>query len=144
MGYFACDSRCGRYFVTRSEQSERDDFGTASSLTNETSRDFAVVFNVLANDRTGVLRRSRPTSAPTSLEQRLWFRQCQDFLETRIVAQRIPFPALSKVLKRDAVVSIIDRERCGEKMLDQLDRVIGIAVAGINQREKPLDCASVD
>ena len=105
---------------------------------------FAVVFNVLANDRTGVLRRSRSTSAPTSLEQRLWFRQCQDFLETRIVAQRIPFPALSKVLKRDAVVSIIDRERCGEKMLDQLDRVIGIAVAGINQREKPLDCASVD
>ena len=58
---------------------------------------FAVVFNVLANDRTGVLRRSRSTSAQSSLEQRLWFRRRQNFLETRIVPQWIPFPALSQV-----------------------------------------------
>src|SRR5207248_6252284 len=40
----------------------------------------------------------------------LWFRSRDNFLKTRIVPQRIPFPALSQIRKGDAFVGIIHRE----------------------------------
>src|SRR4030095_178494 len=95
-----------------------------------------------------MLRRKKTASVLSStywsFVNRLWFRRRQDFLKTRIATQCIQCPSLAQMSKRHAAIGIIDREGRGEKTLDQLDSVIGIAGARINQREKRLHGPSVD
>ena len=67
------------------------------------------------------------------LIQSLWFRLREDFLKTWIVPQCIPLPALPQICKRDAIVGVIDSERCGEGALDSGDRLVGFAEPGANQ-----------
>ncbi len=67
----------------------------------------------------------------------LWFRPREDFLETRIAPQRIPFPAQAQVGERDAPWRIrpIDRAGGSKKTLDQWNRLVRLAYKRIDQRQ---------
>ncbi len=52
-----------------------------------------------------------------------------DFLETRIASERVPFPAQTELCQRDVCREInpADRAGCGKEALDQRDRLVGFA-----------------
>ena len=66
---------------------------------------------------------------------RFRFRSGEDFLETRIAPQRIPFPAQTQIGQCDVFRKIrpCDWAGCGEEALDQGDRLFRFACEGINQ-----------
>ena len=72
------------------------------------------------------------------LVDRLRLRAGEDFLKSRIVPKRIPFPTCPQIGKGDAVIGVVDSQRSCEQTLKLRDGSVSFAGAREDQSLKSL------